>query len=214
LRTAFARRWPDCRLQTAERLLLGLERTDDLPGHRIPAVWADFVQFGETRELAALVQHNRIDLLSLAALLPALAQVFVDPAAPLPASVEQSRQALPDSAAIARMQRRQRRPECARAHLLAAQAAMDDRALLELADLHRARGDWAHALPIWQALADAGGLDAAEALAKYHEHVSRDLAQAIRWCESLCRAAPADPAYASRLRRLLQRRQRHGALFG
>lgn len=214
LRTAFARRWPDCRLQTAERLLLGLERTDDLPGHRIPAVWADFVQFGETRELAALVQHNRIDLLSLAALLPALAQVFVDPAAPLPASVAQARQALPDSAAIARMQRRQRRPECARAHLLAARAAMDDRALLELADLHRARGDWALAVPIWQALADAGGLDAAEALAKYHEHVSRDLAQAIRWCESLCRAAPADPAHASRLRRLLQRRQRHGALFG
>ncbi len=214
LRTAFARRWPDCRLQTAERLLLGLERSDDLPGHRIPAVWADFVQFGETRELDALVRHNRIDLLSLAALLPALAQVFVDPAAPLLASVEHPRQAMPDSAAIARMQRRRRRPDCARAHLLAAQAAMDDRALLELADLHRARGDWGLALPIWQALADAGSLNAAESLAKYHEHVSRDLAEAIRWCEALCRAAPADPAHAGRLRRLQQRRQRHGALFG
>ncbi|MFO0481164.1 MAG: ribonuclease H-like domain-containing protein [bacterium] len=214
VRTAFARRWPDCRLQTAERLLLGIERSDDLPGHRIPAVWADFVQFGETRELDALVLHNRIDLLSLAALLPALAQVFVDPAAPLPASVEHPWQAMPDSAAIARMQRRRRRPDCARAHLLAAQAAMDDRALLELADLHRARGDWSLALPIWQALADTGSLDAAESLAKYHEHVSRDLAEALRWCEALCRAAPADPAHAGRLRRLQQRRQRHGALFG
>lgn len=214
LRTAFARRWPDCRLQTAERLLLGLERSDDLPGHRIPAVWADFVQFGETRELDALVQHNRIDLLSLAALLPALARVFVDPVGPPAASVGHLPQALPDSASIARMQRRRRRPDCARAHLLAAQPALDDRALLELADLHRSRSDWSLALPIWQGLAGAGSLQAAEALAKYHEHVSHDLAEAMRWCEALCRAAPAEPAHAGRLRRLQQRRQRRGALFG
>ena len=32
LRRAFASRWPDCRQQTAERRLLGIERLDDLPG--------------------------------------------------------------------------------------------------------------------------------------------------------------------------------------
>lgn len=214
LRTAFARRWPDCRLQTAERLLLGLERTDDLPGHRIPAVWADFVQFGEVGELGALVEHNRVDLLSLAALLPALGRVFVEPGAPMAGSASPVLPVLPDSASIARMQRRRRRPDRARAHLLAAEPALDDRALLELADLHRSRGDWPLALPIWQRLAEAGSLAAVESLAKYHEHVSRDLSEALRWCETLCRAAPADTAHAGRLRRLLQRQERCGALFG
>ena len=214
LRTAFARRWPDCRLQTAERLLLGLERDDDLPGHRIPAVWADFVQFGEAGELGALVQHNRVDLLSLAALLPALGRVFVEPGAPMAGSTAPVPQPMPDSASIARMQRRRRRPDSARAHLLAAQPALDDRALLELADLHRSRGDWSLAVPIWQRLAEAGSLAAVESLAKYHEHVSRDLSEALRWCETLCRAAPADLAHAGRLRRLRQRHERRGALFG
>jgi uncharacterized protein YprB with RNaseH-like and TPR domain len=222
LRTAFARRWPDCRLQTAERLLLGIDRVDDLPGHRIPAVWADFVQFGETRELDALVRHNRIDLLSLAALLPALGRVYLEPAAaapaPAPAPARPALQLTPDSASIARMQRRRRRPECARAHLLAAQPALDSRALTELADLHRSRGDWNLALPIWLSLADAGSIGAIEALAKYHEHVTRDLDEAARWCAMLCRQAPTDPAHRRRLDRLQVRRQsrqaRSGALFG
>jgi len=217
LRTAFARRWPDCRLQTAERLLLGIDRDDDLPGHRIPAVWADFVQFGETRELDALVRHNRIDLLSLAALLPALGRVYLEPAACAPVPCGPAQHATPDSASIARMQRRRRRPECARAHLLAGQAALDGRALHELADLHRSRGDWTLAEPIWLTLAQAGSIAAIEALAKYHEHVTRNLDDALAWAEALCRAAPAEPAHRRRLYRLQRRRDlrqaRAGTLF-
>ncbi|MCE2950391.1 MAG: ribonuclease H-like domain-containing protein [Betaproteobacteria bacterium] len=217
LRTAFARRWPDCRLQTAERLLLGIAREDDLPGHRIPAVWADFVQFGEARELDALVRHNRIDLLSLAALLPALGHVYLEPGKPASAPDGPVPQPAPDSAAISRMQRRRRRPDYARAHLLAGQAALDARALHELADLHRARSDWDLAVPIWKTLAGQGSIEALAALAKYHEHVARDLGQALRWCEALCRAAPADAAHRRRLqrleRRIRQQETRAGVLF-
>jgi len=35
-RTAFAKNWPDCRLQTAEQYLFKLSREDDLPGYLIP----------------------------------------------------------------------------------------------------------------------------------------------------------------------------------
>jgi uncharacterized protein YprB with RNaseH-like and TPR domain len=213
LRTAFGRRWPDCRLQTAERVLLGMERHDDLPGHRIPAVWANFVQFGESVELEALLTHNRIDLLSLAALLPALGRVYAEPGRSPPSSPEPVPEARPDPASIARMQRRRRRPECARAHLLAARHGLDARALLELADLHRANGDWSLAVPLWVELADGGWLAAAESLAKYHEHVSRDIAEALRWCERLCHAAPADPRHGRRRTRLEARLQQRGELF-
>jgi hypothetical protein len=87
----------------------------------------------------------------------------------------------------------------------------------ELADLHRARGEWDLAVPIWMTLANENSVAALASLAKYHEHVSRDFDQAIRWCEALCRAAPADPAHRLRLQRLEQRTRRRearaGALF-
>jgi uncharacterized protein YprB with RNaseH-like and TPR domain len=227
LRTAFGRIWPDCRLQTAEQRLIGIARDDDLPGHRIPSVWASFVQSGDTRELGALVQHNRIDLLSLAALLPTLRHVYLGPAAATAASLPDTdasaTQATPDSASIARMQRRHRRDDCARTHLLARLPTLDRRALSELADLHRSRREWALAVPIWMSLARDGSLQATEALARYHEHVTRDIAEAILWCERLCHEQPGTPAHERRLHRLqtrLQRRHlrqaqaRSGSLFG
>jgi uncharacterized protein len=53
-----------------ERLLLGFQRTDDLPAHLVPEAWFAFVRHGTTHKLPALLAHNRWDLLSLVALLP------------------------------------------------------------------------------------------------------------------------------------------------
>lgn len=207
LRTAFGRHWPDCRLQTAEQRLLGVLRTDDMPGHRIPAVWADFVQFGDASEIAAVIKHNRIDLLSLAALLPVLSQVYLEPVTQTglvsqgPAAFAAAAP-LPDAAAIARTQVRRRRRDIARAHLSASEAVLDARALHDLADLHRSSKDWSNATRLWQALAAEGSMAAVEALAKYHEHVSRDFAMARTCSEALCRAAPGHAGHARRLRRV------------
>ncbi len=65
----------DCRLQTAESRLLHLERADDLPGHAAPRAWTRLLRNNaDTNLMRAVLDHNRLDVLSLAALLPALAE--------------------------------------------------------------------------------------------------------------------------------------------
>lgn len=74
VRRAFRGSWPDCRLITAERMLTGKARGDDLPGSEAPRAWREFLSSGATRDLLRVMQHNRYDLEALlrvmAALLP------------------------------------------------------------------------------------------------------------------------------------------------
>jgi len=67
-RTVYGRRVPNCKLQTLESVVLGRERTGDVPGHRIPAVYKEFLKTGMAGELAEAVKHNLLDLVSTAEL--------------------------------------------------------------------------------------------------------------------------------------------------
>ncbi len=60
--------WPDARLHTVEQRGLGFERIDDLPGAAVPGAWQTWLRAGDPRPLAKVLEHNRNDLLSLAAL--------------------------------------------------------------------------------------------------------------------------------------------------
>ncbi len=80
-RRAFASRWDDCRLATTERRLLGFSRVDDLPGALVPAAWFGWLHRGDWRPLADVLRHNLWDLVSLAALLPALEACYAVPQA-------------------------------------------------------------------------------------------------------------------------------------
>jgi uncharacterized protein YprB with RNaseH-like and TPR domain len=64
--------WPDCRLRTAETEALRLERVNDLPGAEAPAAWRRWLDRGDGSLLGRVLDHNRADLLSLAALLTLL----------------------------------------------------------------------------------------------------------------------------------------------
>jgi uncharacterized protein YprB with RNaseH-like and TPR domain len=70
------RRWrgtlPDCRLQTLERHICHCHRTGDVPGDAIPQLYHDFVRTGNWALLHPVFQHNALDLLTLAELLPHL----------------------------------------------------------------------------------------------------------------------------------------------
>ena len=57
-----------CSLTALEREILGVSRPHDVPGFEIPARYFQFVRSGDARPLAAVLEHNRGDLLSLAAL--------------------------------------------------------------------------------------------------------------------------------------------------
>ncbi len=55
---------PDHRLVTLERRICGRRREDDIPGSLIPAAYHRFVDTGESDELAAIIHHNQVDLLT------------------------------------------------------------------------------------------------------------------------------------------------------
>jgi uncharacterized protein YprB with RNaseH-like and TPR domain len=66
--------WPDCRLRTTEVHALGFDRVDDLPGAEVPAAWQRWLTRGDASAVPRILDHNREDLLSLAALVQALNQ--------------------------------------------------------------------------------------------------------------------------------------------
>jgi len=56
-----------CRLSTLERTLFDVRRVGDVPGLEIPGRFFQFVRSGDPRPLEPVLEHNRIDLVSLAA---------------------------------------------------------------------------------------------------------------------------------------------------
>ena len=57
-----------CSLQALERQILGARRAGDVPGFEIPARYFQFVRSGDAGPLRAVLEHNRLDLLTLASL--------------------------------------------------------------------------------------------------------------------------------------------------
>jgi uncharacterized protein len=56
-----------CRLGTLERVLCDVNRVGDIPGMDIPGRYFSFLRSGDARPLEPVLEHNRLDLISLAA---------------------------------------------------------------------------------------------------------------------------------------------------
>jgi uncharacterized protein YprB with RNaseH-like and TPR domain len=64
------------RLVNLEQWLLGHERDGDVPGFEIPARYFRYVRSGDAAPLHAVLEHNRLDLVSLALLTARMAQLL------------------------------------------------------------------------------------------------------------------------------------------
>ncbi|MFH1853358.1 MAG: ribonuclease H-like domain-containing protein [Candidatus Neomarinimicrobiota bacterium] len=60
----------DCRLQTIEREVLDFQRRDDLPGSKVPEAYFKFLRGGGADPLYRVFEHNALDILTLAMILP------------------------------------------------------------------------------------------------------------------------------------------------
>jgi hypothetical protein len=189
-RRAFSTRWEDCRLARAEQRLLGFEREDDLSGAEAPQAWFDWLHHADPGRLPDVLRHNHWDLVSLAALMPALAEVHRRP----------DRHGA-DRLALARHYRRIDGEARALSLLTEDRSTLEPAERLELADLYRRRGDWDQACALWRELAGQACIGAIESLAKYHEHVARDYVAALAYAERL----PDGPERRQRRARLLRK---------
>lgn len=202
-RAAFVTRWPDCRLQRAEAELLGMVRQDDLPGWLVPQVWGDFVRDGALGQVPSILEHNRLDVVSLLALLIEIARVYATPG-----------YAGADTHALARRHLRAGAQDRAIEHLDHRREQLAIQGALELARLFRRQGRWDDAVAIWRPLMEQGIAEACLALAKYHEHVGRDYERAVAACQRLIALQPAEPEHGRRLARLHRKLAEGGGLLG
>jgi hypothetical protein len=204
-----------CSLIALEQQLLGTSRRDDVPGFEIPSRYFHFVRTGDARQLCAVFNHNRLDLLSLAALtVRALHLVRVGPD-----GTDDPREALALGWFYARggLDRRAQGAYARAVDLCAgdgpitgSSSAVRVDALRSLALARRRSRAYDEAAGYWRQLLEVRGCprhlarEASEALAIHHEHRVRDLetakAFALRGLED-----GATPAWNEAVRHRLDR---------
>ena len=79
-----------CRLSVLEQTVCGHSREGDVPGFEIPSRYFHYVRTGDPRPLERVLEHNRLDLLSLALITARAAQLVEEG----PASVRTVREAV------------------------------------------------------------------------------------------------------------------------
>ncbi len=208
-RAATGGAWPDaggpsdatrrCTLGALEHEVLGVTRVGDPEGFEIPSIYFDYVRTGATDRLEPVLEHNRLDLLSLAGLTSRAVRLVRDG----PDVADTPGVCLGLGRIYERSGRRDQALQCfARAAGVEHVASVppgrlvwrtaesrDDRdveseALCRLArGLRRARR-FSEAAEAWERLVETGGpsqaarLEAIEALAVHHEHRTRNLSAA------------------------------------
>ncbi|MBF0446291.1 MAG: ribonuclease H-like domain-containing protein, partial [Magnetococcales bacterium] len=186
-RRAFRNVWPDCRLQSIEIKLMAFHRKNDLPGSEAPEVWLNLVRYGNTEKLRAVVKHNGLDILSLAALLPALTQTYKRP--------EQVGARIVD---IARAYQKSNDQNTGFTLLEKQQYLLDRDGLMELAKQYRRQKNWQKAEAIWITLAQKEDVEAILSLAKYEEHINKNFATASNYINKLIKLSGPLPEHVYR----------------
>ncbi|MBK5297895.1 MAG: ribonuclease H-like domain-containing protein [Vicinamibacteria bacterium] len=187
--------WPEtdsCRLSVLERTLFGVRRIGDVPGHEIPGRYFDFMRSGDASPLEPVLEHNRLDLISLAALTARAVRLL----AGAPASSTSARESLGAGRLLERGARLDAAKDCYRDAAERARYERGPDAAWTRADALRAlavrcRRDGRHdqAAEAWEAIAvdrrTPAGIrrEALEALAIHFEHRARDLDQARRFAQ-------------------------------
>ena len=81
VRRLWRRTLPSCSQQAVEQGILGIRRSDDLPGSQAPDAWFDYLRNGNDSLLAAVGEHNAQDISGIAHLSVALDGIAREPLA-------------------------------------------------------------------------------------------------------------------------------------
>jgi uncharacterized protein YprB with RNaseH-like and TPR domain len=168
-----------CSLAALERSVLGAARVGDVPGAEIPERYFQFLRTGDAGPLAAVLEHNRLDLLSLAGLAARLLElVQIGPGA-----ARHPREALALGRVYAQSGQTDRAGDAYESAISGGRSTTPIKieALRSLGYLCRRVRRHHEAAGHWRRLIDIPGCpphvirEATEALAIHHEHRARDL---------------------------------------
>jgi uncharacterized protein YprB with RNaseH-like and TPR domain len=176
----------ECSLLVLEQQILGAWRKDDVSGFEIPERYFQFVRSGDPKPLAGVLDHNRLDLVSLAGLTSRLLEIVRGG----PDYADNAREALALGHVYARGRAAERAIGAYERAVTLATTSRSRRAGIILADALRALAiayrrarRFDEAARCWTALIEhgcssEGEREATEALAIHHEHRRRDLESA------------------------------------
>jgi uncharacterized protein YprB with RNaseH-like and TPR domain len=177
-RRMFAHRLENARLVTIEAHVLGVRRTDDVPGYEIPQRYFDWLKRRDGRLMEDVFRHNRLDIVSMASLLKHLAGL-VEGGHEMPdahpgdllcaARLHHDRGDLASARRMLEPLVDSTRPEI----------ALGARRSLSL--IHKRSLQWDEAVCLWKDIIAMQPYDvfAAEELAKWYEHHARELGMAM-----------------------------------
>jgi len=175
-------RLENVRLGTIEGEILGLEREGDVPGYEIPQRYFDWLRRRDGRLMEAVFHHNRLDIISMAALTAGLTGML---AAPEPAG---RRMPPRDLLAAARLLAQRGEEPGARRLLTEARRSPCPETVREagrlLSLLHKRAGEWPQAVALWQEMLVPDGGNGRDIfplveLAKWCEHREHDCRRAL-----------------------------------
>ena len=212
-------RLESCRLQSLEAGVMGLRRTGDIPGEEIPQVYFDWVRRRDGRMLAKVFEHNRQDIVSLAALAVLACQWVEEGRAEDPRDVFSLARVLERARLYDRSEAEYRRA------LDLGPGPVRGPALLRLAWRAKRAGDDTRAAALWGEAGEAGEAEGWRELAMHHEHRTQDLDAALAAVERGLglvepesrrdvRAWHQTEGFERRMRRLVRKRARRAASGG
>ena len=190
-RRLWSRREDDtsCSLTALERSVLGFHRVGDVPGFEIPARYFQFLRTGEAGVIEAVLEHNRLDLVSLAAVTAQAMRLAAD-------GPQWCREAC-EQLGLGELYERSGDVTRAEEAYRQAAAQADDRELRaraaeRLALLCRRQRRYDEAAAAWQGVVDRARRPylpverrAMEALAIHHEHRAQNLEEAARYAQAV-----------------------------
>ena len=182
-------RLPSRTLGNLEVQILGaLRSAQDIPGWMIPSIYFNYLHTGDTSQLKDILYHNRMDVLSLVALLDHVGWLLADP-------LQYGSQFGIDLIALGKLFEdlghldtatqlyvHGLEHEDARNDLLPPEALLQ--ALQRLAAIHKRQANLEAAIQLWEQAARHAHIEAHIELAKTYEHQLKDYPLAIYWTET------------------------------
>ena len=166
-----------CNLGRLEEVVLGKPREDDLPGSEVPQRYFTYLKTKQMSLLEDILKHNAQDIASLCVLLNHMAELYQHPE-----KIRFSEDVYSMGRALERVNQTEPARRCYR---LASRGRMGDLASSALAVSYRRSGQREEAAEVWRQMIreGRGGIMPYVELAKYEEHVLRDIPEALRLTE-------------------------------
>lgn len=183
-------RLDNVRLGTIEGAVLALEREGDVPGHEIPQRYFDWLKRRDGRLIEDIFLHNRLDVLSMAALTAHLTEMIAAE------GTGPARRPPQDLLAAARLLMHRGDKDGARRMLTELRSASCPVTVCQagrlLSLIHKRTGEWPQAVEIWEEMIAQAPDDvfALVELAKWHEHRTRDYEQALNLARQALHVPP------------------------